>query len=355
MISGIKNYNELNSCHDEKKRCPVCESLNTKKNGFIHSQINTKRGMTKRKTQRYRCNHCGSSFTSHGYNKRKFISDDIKIKAVRDYVLTKNSLSEVAIRYGVSKSSILNWMKQKSKDIIGIEGVKIPEKDCSGIISVDGKEIKVSGLKKVVYVACDAITGIPICYEVYDKEDRANSLDFFSKIQRLYPIAIKGIVSDFGRGKCFLKVVSEIFPDIPHQICLVHYKRYVWFFLPRTKRSRYFWRNEVLKYMIHRIIDAVDREESLYWFEKFNSYIPFFKASYHKRFIRSVLRNYRWLTQRYEYTFLPKTNNSVENINRQLNRKLKNMDGFKSEENLNHFLKYWFVNYKLNSINNRHS
>ena len=146
MISGIKNYNELNSCHDEKKRCPECESLNTKKNGFIYSQINAKRGLINRKTQRYRCKSCGSSFTSHGYNKRKFISDDVKIKAVRDYVLTKNSLSEVAIRYGVSKSSILNWMKQKSKDIIGIEGVKIPKKNCSGIIPVDGKEIKVRKL-----------------------------------------------------------------------------------------------------------------------------------------------------------------------------------------------------------------
>ena len=43
---------------------------------------------------------------------------------------------------------------------------------------------------------------------------------------------------------------------------------------------------------------------------------------------------------------MPNTN-GIENINRQLERKLKNMDTFKSEKNVNPFLRIWFANFIL--------
>ncbi|HID15576.1 MAG TPA: hypothetical protein EYP16_02055 [Candidatus Atribacteria bacterium] len=290
MIYGKKNYIKLYSCHEEKKRCPRCGSLETKKNGYINSQVNTKRGKVKRKTQRFRCKECGCSFTSHGFNQRISNSEEIKIMAVKDYILSKNSLSEVAKRYGISKKSILNWMREKSGKVPNIEDIEMKREDCSGVILVDTTEIKVKGHKKNIYVASDAYTGIPIYYEEYDSENRENSLDFFGKVKRFYPVDIKGITSDFGKGKCFVNVIKEMFPNIPHQICLVHYKRYLCLFLPKTRRSKYFWRNKVIKYLIHKMIDAPNRKKSLYWYEKFISWIPFFKASYHKRFIRSVIK-----------------------------------------------------------------
>ena len=46
MIYGKKSKDELYSCHEqnEKKRCPKCGSLETKKNGFTHSEILSERG-----------------------------------------------------------------------------------------------------------------------------------------------------------------------------------------------------------------------------------------------------------------------------------------------------------------------
>ena len=51
MIYGKKSKDELYSCHEqnEKKRCPKCGSLETKKNGFIHSEILSERGKVKTK------------------------------------------------------------------------------------------------------------------------------------------------------------------------------------------------------------------------------------------------------------------------------------------------------------------
>jgi hypothetical protein len=51
------------------------------------------------------------------------------------------------------------------------------------------------------------------------------------------------------------------------------------------------------------------------------------------------------LTAHYDDPNLDRTSNVIENINRQLERKLKNTDGFKSDTGLNAFLKLWFLNF----------
>ncbi|OQY02495.1 MAG: hypothetical protein B6I26_01255 [Desulfobacteraceae bacterium 4572_130] len=60
-------------CHDEneKKRCPLCKSLDTKKHRFLNSKILTVRGIQKRKIQRFLCKNCQKSFTSKRYNRRQ--------------------------------------------------------------------------------------------------------------------------------------------------------------------------------------------------------------------------------------------------------------------------------------------
>jgi transposase-like protein len=355
MIYGKKSKEELYYRHEykEKKRCPKCESLNTKKIGFINSKILTKRGEEKRKTQRFHCKDCKSSFTAIGYNKRKKVSNDLKKSAVIEYVTTKNSMSEVAARYGISKMSILNWLPEISEYYPKIDKI-IEKKRLSGIILIDGKEIKIMKNRKVILIASDAISRKPIYYGVYNSENKENTELFLKELKEIYPIEIKGITSDFGRGKCFLGVIKSLLPNVPHQICSVHYLRYVWLFLPRTRRSKYFWRNKVLKWIIKMVINAKNREESIAWLNKFKSLIPFFKASYHKRFIRSLIKNYEYLTQHFENDFLPKTSNISECINRQLVRKLKNTDGFKSEKSLDSFLKIWFWFYIKNN-KNRHN
>jgi len=344
------SYNKLYLCHEhkEKKRCPHCQSLDTKKKGYSASRFRTKRGIIKRRLQRYFCKNCKKSFTHNQPHNRTRYSETIKYNAVKDYVITKNSLSEVSARYQITPPTILNWLKEQSSYFPSILSLhsKLPK---SGVIQIDGKEIKVSGNRKVILIASDAVSKKPFYYTLSNKENKEASKHFLKGVKRVYGAPIKGIVSDFGKGKCFVGVVNSVLPDASHQICIVHFLRYIWLFLPRTRRSEYYWRNTVLKWIIRKVITAKDKNESLYWLKLFIRWIPFFRASYHKRFIRSLLTNYTYLTRHYDDSFLLTNTNRLENLNRQLNRKLKNLDGFKSVKNIKPFLRIWFANY----INNK--
>ena len=319
-----------------------CDSLNTKKNGFIYSEILTVRGKVKRKTQRFFCNDCGRSFTHLGLKIRKRTSDTLKRQAVLDFVLTKNSLREVGSRFRISQTSVLNWLSIISDET---HSFHINASQCSGVIQIDGKEIKLCGKKKSILLSIDAKTKQPLSYKISDGENKQTAEIFLESLKNEYPVKVRGIISDFGRGKCFLGVVQKVFPQIPHQICLVHFERYVWMFIPRTKRSRFYLRNSLLKSMIKNVIKASSRKESMYWLDKINHFKPFFRASYHNRFIRSINKNYEHLTKYFDYDFLNTNTNIIENMIRQLNRKLKNLDGFKSEKNLADFMNIWFTGY----------
>lgn len=315
--------------------------METKKNGFIAGEMLTVRGLTGRKSQRFFCNACKSSFTGKGHNVRTKVSDDFKRRVVTEYVTTKASLGDLSKRTGVSKTSIVRWMEETAcctQDFYEF-GFDNP----SGYIQVDGKEVKIKGRRRTILIATDSKTHKPVCYGVYDSENKKNARDFLIRVKELYGAPVVGITSDFGRGKCFVAVIREIFPSARHQVCIVHFLRYLWMFLPRTKRSKYFWRNRVLKAMITAIVKAESRSESLEMLEVLLKRKAFFMASYHKRFLRSIEKNYEALTAHFDDPELDKTSNSIENINRQLERKLKTTDGFKSERSFRAFLKLWFV------------
>lgn len=132
--------------------------MGTKKNGFIYNQILTIRGKTKRRTQRFFCTDCRSSFTYFRKNTQKRSSYHLKRQAVLDFVLTKSSLQEVGNRYFLSKTTVLNWLSLISDEQ---QTFQIDASRCSGIIQIDGKEIKLGGKKKTILLSIDTRTKQP--------------------------------------------------------------------------------------------------------------------------------------------------------------------------------------------------
>ena len=246
MLIDKRSYDRIYSCHEykEKKRCPNCSSLDTKKNGFIYSDILTVRGKIKRKTQRFYCKECGKSFTYFDNKTRKRTSDHMKRQAVLDFVLTKSFLREVESHFGISQTSVLNWLSRISDEI---HSFNINASMCSGIIQIDGKEIKLDGKRKSILLSIDSKTKQPLSYKISDGENKQKAEIFLKSLKLIYPLETRYIISDFGRGKCFLDVVHKVFPHVPHQVCLVHFERYVWMFIPRTKHSRFYLRNSLLR------------------------------------------------------------------------------------------------------------
>lgn len=293
------------------------------------------------KKQRYYCHSCQHSFTSHGYNRRRHLSEDYKHKIVLDYVLSKSSLSETGNRYNVSRSSILNWITQISNSYPMINDLSMHQ-SCSGYVQFDGKFPNVKGKRYCLIHASDAHTNEPICYSFYENENSESIIRFLQLLKAKYPVTIKGVVSDFGKGRCFVSPLEKIFPDIAHQICIIHYLRYVNQFLPRTRRSQFFLRNKLMRSLIKNMLYSPDRSESEFWYMMFENFIPYFKADYHKRFIKSITKHYHRLTAFYDDENLRSDTNAIENRNRQLERKFKNTDGFGSVDNAKKFLRIWF-------------
>jgi len=117
----------------------------------------------------------------------------------------------------------------------------------------------------------------PLFYLISNGENTLTTKYFLKSLKLKYPHTVDGIISYFGRGKCFLGVVEKVFPQVPLQVCLVHFMRYVWMFIPRTKRSKFYLRNKLLKSLIKKVIKTSTREESIYWLNKINNFKPFFE------------------------------------------------------------------------------
>jgi len=159
---------------------------------------------------------------------------------------------------------------------------------------------------------------------------------------KILPGEVRGVTTDFGRGKCFLKPIRAAFPEALHQICHVHFLRYLFLQVPKTRRSKFFWRNGIFKSTVKAIVKAPSREEAEALLARLLALKSFFPASYHKRFMRSIERNLDLLLAYKNCLDLPSNSNIIESWNRTLNRKLKNMDGFKTDESCKAFLQLWF-------------
>lgn len=335
--------------HEEKKRkCPICGSVRIKKNGIIRGKWKTAQGLVAHTTQRYLCNTCGKSFTVHGHNKRQKTSPTFKKQCVNDYLLGGMSTQNLSKSKGIGKTTVLNWVPEIAEKNQSFSSVINNNSNWSGIIVFDGKELKMQGEKIHILIAADNNTGIPFCYGLYKRENKESAEHFLHLVKKSYPVDIKGIISDFGRSKSFIKTVENIFPNVPHQTCQVHYLRHIRMRLPMSKKSKYWWRNKVLLKIIRKILQAPTREISLKWLAILNDYKRVFPNKKQIAIIKSINQNYKHLTKYYENRFLTTNSNVIENIIRQLNRRLKTMDGVKSENNLLCFLQIKLTDYIIN-------
>lgn len=342
MIYLQKSYSTLSLCHEEneKKRCPYCSGLHTKRKGFIMSSVKTKRGIVLRKTQRYICLDCLKNYSSSSPGTRRRATEELKSTVVEQYVTTKSSLSEVGKRYGIHPSSVNRWMRKAAGNPKSYGKSAVAQ--TSGYICFDGKELKVAGGKRVLLLASDAKTHQLLCYVYSEKEDSEAASKLLSLLWQMFQGKICGITTDFGKGKCFVGLVRDVFPNASHQICLVHFQRYLDFQLPKSRKSKYYWRTRILRATVKAIIKAPTNEKARLLLTRLLAVETFFRAPYHKTFIKSLVENYNLLGAYREEPELPSTSNAIEAWNRTLQRKLKNMDGFKSDESCKAFLKLWF-------------
>ena len=254
----------------------------------------------------------------------------------------------MAYRSGVSSKTVLSWVNyfgEHTKSPIEIAQELKPR--WSGILGVDGKPIKISGTEAVLLIAVDIGTMDAFFFDLVAAEDEENALKFFRIIKEVFKYPVQAVVSDLGKGRVFVNLVERIFPYVPHQACVIHFSRYVDIKLPKSKKSKYHQLNEYLRQHINHILFTQCYNDADELLIRLRNIEHLFGAKYHHEIIKSLRNNFDLLTTHFFHPELPRDNNVVENIIKQLNSKLYHMHGFKKMENAYNFLKLWFCAYRI--------
>lgn len=248
----------------------------------------------------------------------------------------------------MSRTTVLKWVREAGescKDSIKVNLELNPF--WFGILCVDGKSIAIAGRKYTVLVAVDKNTRDLVHFRIVESENEEGFENFLLEIRDIIQYPLMGMVSDLGKGKVLIKLVAKIFPDIPHQLCVVHYSRYVDFILPKSKKSKYHQENTLLRKMVNRLLFASSLSEANYYFNKLKRVAYLFTVSYQKTIIRSVISYYPLLTKHFRCSYLPRDNNAAEGVIKQLNKKLLLAEGYLTKESAFNHLKLWSLCYRF--------
>jgi len=258
------------------------------------------------------------------------------------------SLREVAVKLGVSHQSIANWIRKYGSSCLSSAQINQHLKPYwSGIMGIDGKPIKLFAKEYVLLLAVDLASHDPVRCELVEAQDRTNCRSFLLTIRDELRYPLRALVSYMGKGRVFLKLIAQLFPFVPHQLCVTHFLRYVDMFLPRSRKSPYYHQNCSLRQIVIQIVLADNFADAEELMRRLLAVKEHFKASYQKRIIRSLEQHFDQLTVHHFHSDIPWDNNITENIIKQLNKKLKSTECFKAKESAVNYLNLWFAYYKF--------
>ncbi|HNJ42727.1 MAG TPA: transposase [Acidobacteriota bacterium] len=268
-------------------------------------------------------------------------------ETVRLYIQSKSSSREVAATMKIDQSTVIRWTQQlgeKCADTIQTNRQLRPQ--WRGWLGIDGKFIRVGGHHMACLLAIDLATlDIPHC-DLVTAEDEAGCRRFL-EIVRQQVGAGRGIVSDLGKGKVWLKLIAELFPDVPHQACIVHFDRYVQQTLPKSKNNRHAAEHELLRQLIKRLLYAQTFADAEEVFVRLLDCQSYFQVACQRTILTSLKRHFDLLTAHFHTPGLDRTNNVTENLIKQLDRKIFLLNDFSTPQAALNFLKLWVLNYRF--------
>jgi len=144
-----------------------------------------------------------------------------------------------------------------------------------------------------------------------------------------------------------MELVKDIFPNAIHQLCILHFLRLLRMTVPKGKKNNFYLINEMFYDDLSKIFSAPDKLTADKYFKELLMKKDFYNQKYHKTILKLLTQSYDLLTNYLLYPFIPPTTNPDENVNRQLKRRLKVIDTFKSYKILNKLLKLWFIYFRF--------
>jgi transposase-like protein len=298
-----------------------------------------------RKMQRYRCTVCDQTFTKA---KKYIYSPALKEFYVKQHIANKSSYRDLAKNKYINRNRICEWVNEYGANAKTAKEMSQDLKPkWSGYIVVDGKIIRVKGEKHSLVVGVDYTGDIPVAEYEDGHENKSQYLRLFQSLKEIdYPL--KGVISDGNPD--ILEALREIYPIMRHQICLRHFVKNIersfgYLSVVRQGQENKFVKEIELKNIIYGMVYADNYHSFLndYWYLKKR------QGEYKTIYCRSMWAKVEFakvsITAHFFDSKLHLTNNLAENVIKQLNRRLKTIEGFQSEKTAEGYLRllvaYW--------------
>ena len=301
-----------------KKKCEVCGSSHTVKNGV------------RKGVQLYKCQDCG-----HQFRAGVVVSEDELWDA---YQQEKQTIMELSERFGMSAATI----KRRLHDIKR-EWVQ-PPLSGEGFVHLD---VTYWGRSFGVLLALDDQTGKPLYIAFVKSETVKDYEDAVSSIKgRGY--TIRGLIID-GKQSLF-----KTFSEYHIQMCQFHMKQIIRRYLTLNPKMHASKELKALVDRLHKANEADFKKDYQEWKEKWKNTISHKslhkdgKMHYTHQRLRAAMNSlnfylpYLFTYQREDCKGMPNTNNKIEGTFTDLKKNLNNHSGL-TKENRNRFISGFFL------------
>lgn len=245
----------------------------------------------------------------------------------------------------ISKNTIfdeLNGLGENCKSFKQITHELQPK--WSGYLLIDGKTIYIKKDKVALLLTADATTqDIPLG-GLYEAENADNHKDLLEQLRDDIGYPIKGITVD--GDPALLKAISSVFSEVPLQLCIRHYYENL------ERHFQYHFRG--IKDGVPRFLDMVHEmlyvKDSVHLDQLYREYLDsfdFFSVTGLQGEVDRFESNFGRLWTHLYHPGMPRTNNVIEGIIRQLSRKIDDTDGFNSKRTAWNSLKLMIMNYRF--------
>lgn len=312
--------------------------------------------------QRFSCNSCGTTFTPQRKSARvgARFTDDVIEEAVRLYVQGLSSYRVLAVmleqRLGrpVSRFTLNGWVQElgeRAKTPLEVSMELQPQ--WGGFLGIDGKVIRVKGDKRCLLIGVDHPTQDLVHALVLDEEtaDGFARLATEARLDAGHPLT--GVVSDLGPG--FANIHRDHFGSVPFQACRVHFDRRLDQEIPKSLWSAKAPLYAELKERIREVLYADDYDHAVSLLHALARDRVRFKGIGKINMIRSLERTFDLFMAHHFTPGLPADNNVTENVIKQLNKKLRLMEGFETIESAERYARLLVGCYRFKRFTDSHN
>jgi len=334
-------------------RCPHCQSLSTKRNGKTRS---TPQGLDGpgRPLQRFICNDCRKTFTSSRTAARPGARFTVEVvrEAVRRYVQGLSSYRTLAVMLSqqldvsVSRFTLNSWVDESGGQApTPLEvSARLRPPGWGGILGVDGKVIWVGGEQRCLLLGVDQ-TSQDIVHRLVLPAENAEGfrqLIHEAVVVAGYPLA--GLVIDGGPG--WVEVWRDYFSKVPLQLCRIHFDRRLDQDIPKLKRSAKAPLHAELKTRIRGVLYAEDYPDACQAYYPLISERDRYQGVGRHDSLGSLARRFNLYMTHHRVEGMPADANITENVIKQLNKKLRLMEGFATMDSAERFTRLLVACYR---------